>query len=110
MTSVITIIEIHVDGVPASGRVLDRSHASSELLLVQPFGALGLSDGRYVMAAAQRFVTFDGSGLPVGFRPRWHFWLRRRKSSIRILNTGRLTDAPRERKAEAPELVDRRCR
>jgi hypothetical protein len=61
MTSTITIIEIHVDGVPVSGRVLERSHASIELLLVKPFGAFGLGDGRHIMAAAQRFVNFEAA-------------------------------------------------
>jgi len=61
MTPIITIIEIHLEGVPVSGRVLERSHASIELILVEPFGAFGFRDGRYVMAAAQRFVTFESA-------------------------------------------------
>ncbi len=53
-------VRIEVDGVVVHGRIVERSAGSVEVLLTEPHGELRLSDGRYVMAQALRFVTMAG--------------------------------------------------
>jgi len=54
-----TTITVEVEGIPVTGRILIRTPTMMEVELVRPFGRL--VDGRYVMAAAQPFVSYAGA-------------------------------------------------
>lgn len=53
------IITTQVEGVSVTGRILERTAFTLEVELLHPFG--GLTDGRSIMALAQRHITYDGA-------------------------------------------------
>lgn len=56
-----TTITTKIEGTPVRGRITERSAASIEVVLEEPYGHLHLTDDSNVMAAAQRYISLEGA-------------------------------------------------